>query len=1235
MKKELSLFGLLLVSGFTFAQVTTPPSGISTNENYVFSRTYLDATSSSNTSTKQVQSVTYFDGLGRPKQSVAIESSPTGKDIVTPIVYDEFGRQRLEYLPTPQSGTTYGQIYQQTQQTNPNTPIPFPVADSGNFYQGEKIYSEKKLENSPLDRLQQQIQVGSAWSNKPVAFTYEANADSEVKKYVATFNYTTFVASISVAPASTYVDSNGFYKNSQLYKNTVTDEDGNVSIEFKNGEGQILLVRKNDGTKDADTYYVYNEYNQLAFVISPLAADLFKNLAAGTIISTTNSTEVNNLCYQYKYDGQNRLVEKKLPGKGWEYMVYDKADRLIFTQDAVMHPSNKWLFTKYDQFGRVIYTGIVAGSDRSGMQSMVGSSIIKENRSTTPFSKNGLAIYYSNDSFPYLETVLSVNYYDTYPVGTPFPTGNKIQNVTILQEVATTGVIQTTKSFLTASFVKNIENNNWTKNYTFYDQKGRPIGSHSVNHLSGYTKIESILDFTGVPLQTFTYHSRLNTTTPAVTIKERFVYNQFNNALEKHYHEVVGKSPEILLTDNHYNEIGQLQSKKVGNNIQELKYDYNIRGWMTGINLDAAGNFQAGKLFNYKIGYNESLGTLSTKPFASDQSLEIKEKYNGNIATVTWRYNDVPNVPTKKYGYVYDGINRLRAGFYYQNTGNGYVFTEEHNELLKYDLNGNIDELKRFSYLNVTAPHKIDDLTYSYTGNQLINIIDSGDSNGYEGGGNLISYDLNGNMTNMLDKGISSIDYNFLNLPNQMNIQEGGITDINIKTIYRADGTKLRKTNITSTTGVADISTIISTTDYLDGFQYLENSKSGNVDEVAFAALESSISMEREAFSRELVAKPVPGVPVANNFILQFVPTAEGFYDFIENKYIYQYKDHLGNTRLSYAWNTTTNSVDVLDKNDYYPFGMNHLSTNAGSYVGNSSYKNYKYNGKELQESGMYDYGARMYMPDIGRWGVVDPLAETSRRWSTYTYAYNNPIRFIDPDGMQNEDWVKRTGMSGWEYNSNITTEQQAKDAGYVAYADGRGDDNSSYTTTLSRNGVDTGVEQAVVLGEGGNYTVDGESFTSPDTYTNTKGVDDFGKFMASFLMLPAHIMSGGSSIWGKALFSASTQLATTGDVDAYDLVGDAALSPGAGNVVGALGDYSITTGEHKIYGITGDKSTSDVVVDLAVGAAANKVSKGIGTGFPTNTPSARVGRNAAEAANQLMKGFVNEGVKGSINKKK
>ncbi|RZJ36751.1 MAG: hypothetical protein EOO18_07250, partial [Chryseobacterium sp.] len=111
---------------------------------------------------------------------------------------------------------------------------------------------------------------------------------------------------------------------------------------------------------------------------------------------------------------------------------------------------------------------------------------------------------------------------------------------------------------------------------------------------------------------------------------------------------------------------------------------------------------------------------------------------------------------------------------------------------------------------------------------------------------------------------------------------------------------------------------------------------------------------------------------------LEFFPTAEGFYDYKKDQYIYQYRDHLGNARVSFRRNSA-GALEITDANDYYPFGMNHLKS-GNAFFGAGSYKNYKYNGKELQETGMYDYGARFYMPDIGKWGVVDPLAEKVTR---------------------------------------------------------------------------------------------------------------------------------------------------------------------------------------------------------------------------------------------------------------
>ena len=318
MKKILIPIGTLFLSGVAYSQ-----NQASSTENYIYSKTYLESVTTSSATAKQTEAVQYFDGLGRPKQVVNVKASPSGKDVVQHIEYDGFGRQVKDYLPVPQQGTQNGAIY-----TSPLSNATQPA-----LYGAEKIYSEKILENSPLDRVLQQKQVGNAWDTKPVQFGYDFNSDGEVKKFTVSTTWTnkTAINSISI---------NGTYGANKLYKNTVTDEDGNITTEFKNGKGQVILVRKNDGSQNTDTYYVYDTYQNLAFVIPPSAS----------VGSTLNQDILDNLCYQYRYDNWNRLVEKKLPGKGWEYMVYDKADRVIMTQDTNMKDGaiswgvNLWLF---------------------------------------------------------------------------------------------------------------------------------------------------------------------------------------------------------------------------------------------------------------------------------------------------------------------------------------------------------------------------------------------------------------------------------------------------------------------------------------------------------------------------------------------------------------------------------------------------------------------------------------------------------------------------------------------------------------------------------------------------------------------------------------------------------------------------------------------------------------------------------------------------------------------------
>ena len=363
-----------------------------------------------------------------------VQQSSVSKDIVTPIVYDDFGRQVKDYLPTPIEGTNG--FY---------TPTDIVISTTEDYYLNKfsddlnssipNVYSEKHLESSPLNRLLEQAAPGEDWmldevndTDHTIKFDYQTNTANEVSYFTVDF-----IANDTEQPSLVYVSD---YDANELHKTITKDENwqpnqtfdkDHTTEEFKNKQGQVILKRTYDSSAGAgleahDTYYVYDDYGNLTYVLSPEASQ-----AIETANNVITQSVLDNLCYQYKYDYRNRLLEKKVPGKGWEYIVYDRLDRPVLTQDAIQASKTpkEWLFTKYDVFGRVVYTGLYedsSNSNRVTMQSNVNlhsdgdpTKLYEERRLTTIPQDPTTVLYYSNTSYPTNPSkIYTINYYDDY-----------------------------------------------------------------------------------------------------------------------------------------------------------------------------------------------------------------------------------------------------------------------------------------------------------------------------------------------------------------------------------------------------------------------------------------------------------------------------------------------------------------------------------------------------------------------------------------------------------------------------------------------------------------------------------------------------------------------------------------------------------------------------------------------------------------------------------------------------
>ena len=522
------------------------------------------------------RSITYLDGLGRPMQEVQWKGNPSQQDLVQAVEYDELGRQAKQYLPyTSGSSGEY--------KKNNGTAAFYNNPPAGVTGDG-KPYAVMNYEASPLSRTLSTTGPGAAWHNagKRVNYQYQVNTGGQV-----------YALSIGTGPSDIPV-KDGTYGAGDLAMNETTDEDGRRARSYTNKSGEVVLKQVQQEGGWLSTYYVYDDYGNLRYVLPPKAVAKIGSTFSGTAYQDILKT----LAFRYVYDERQRMILKYTPGTtGATEMLYDNRNRLVLSQNALQKKSSQWSFIKYDKLNRPIMTGVYTGS---ASQSSIDAKGFAETGNSSTVG------YTLTNSFPSVTAadVRTVTYYDDYAFTSYTYSGSKINRPT---------------GQVTGSRTKIIGSNIWLTTVTYYDDRYRVVHTMGENHKGGSDKMTNTYDFVGNLLTSTRVHSN-----SALTLTETYRYDHLDRLLAVTHRTNGGEA--VTVAEYEYNALGEMIEKNLHQRgsdpfAQSVDYRYNIRGWLqsinssdlkssTGTNPDAN---QPADLFGLELLYHQNPVSLPSK----------------------------------------------------------------------------------------------------------------------------------------------------------------------------------------------------------------------------------------------------------------------------------------------------------------------------------------------------------------------------------------------------------------------------------------------------------------------------------------------------------------------------------------------------------------------------------------------------------------------------------------------